>query len=86
MKRLCIVAAIFLTVTQGATGFGQSGNARVGGTIDDPSGAVLPGVTVTATNTDTGAITTTVSNESGAYNFASLLPGPYKVSADLPGF
>src|SRR5262245_14834585 len=86
MKRTCITAAVFVLVTLSATVFGQSGNARISGTIDDPSGAVLPGVTVTATNTDTGVTTATVSNESGAYNFASLLPGPYKVSAELPGF
>src|SRR6185503_11397716 len=66
--------------------FAQSGNARISGTIDDPTGAVLPGVSVTATNTATGVVTSTVSNEAGAYNFPSLLPGPYKIAAELPGF
>jgi len=64
----------------------QSTNATVSGTITDPSGALIPGVTVTATNTATGVAATAITNESGAYNFASLLPGPYKVSASLPGF
>src|SRR6185503_11010946 len=45
-----------------------------------------PGVTVTSTNTATGVMTTVVSNESGAYNFASLQPGAYKLTAELPGF
>src|SRR5215475_6055236 len=67
-------------------GFGQSINATVGGTVSDASGALIPGVTVTATNTGTGIANTLVSNESGAYNFAALQPGTYKISAELPGF
>jgi len=50
----------------------QTTNATVGGTVADASGALIPGVTVTATNTGTGILNTVVSNESGAYNFASL--------------
>src|SRR5207244_10306057 len=48
--------------------------------------ALIPGVTVTATNIATGVVSTTISNEAGAYNFASLLPGTYKVTAELSGF
>jgi hypothetical protein len=66
--------------------FAQSTNARVSGTIEDPSGALLPGVTVTALNNATGIVNTTVSNESGVYNFPSLPPGVYNVSAELPSF
>jgi hypothetical protein len=43
-------------------------------------------VTVTATNTQTGITSTGVTNETGSYNFPSLQPGTYKVSAELPGF
>jgi hypothetical protein len=77
---------LLLSFALTASAFGQSTYATVSGTVADASGAVLPGVSVTATNTGTGVVTTVVSNESGAYNFASLLPGPYKVSAELPGF
>src|ERR1051326_5409172 len=66
--------------------FSQGTNATVTGTISDSSKALLPGVTVTATNTATGVVSTVVSNETGSYNFPSLLPGTYKVSAELPGF
>ena len=86
MKRFSTVLLLFLFTALTLSAFAQSGNGRLSGTIDDPSGAVLPGVSVTATNTATGVVTTTVSNEAGAYNFASLLPGPYKVTAELPGF
>ena len=50
----------------------------------DASGALIPGVTITATQT--GIVNTTVSNEAGAYQFASLQTGTYKVTAELPGF
>ena len=43
-------------------------------------------MTVTATNTGTGVVTTVFSNEAGVYNFASLPPGVYRLSAQLPGF
>jgi protocatechuate 3,4-dioxygenase beta subunit len=61
-------------------------NATVGGTVADASGALIPGVSVTATNVGTGIVNSAVTNESGAYNFASLQPGTYKISAELPGF
>src|SRR5439155_9668834 len=64
----------------------QTSNATVGGTVADATGALIPGVTVTATNTGTGIVTKVVTNESGAYQFAALQPGAYKVSAELPGF
>src|SRR5262249_23651722 len=66
--------------------FGQINNATLTGTVSDASGAVLPGVSITATNNATGVVSTVVSNEAGAYNIQSLLPGAYTVSAELPGF
>jgi hypothetical protein len=66
--------------------FGQSSSARLSGTVNDATGAVLPGVEVTATNTATGVVTTALSNDAGAYNFASLLPGTYTINAALPSF
>src|SRR5215471_21715047 len=84
MKRFLAVGLLFLLLA--APVFSQSTNATVSGTVGDPTGAVLPGVEITATNNATGVVTTVISNEAGAYNFASLLPGVYKVSASLPGF
>ena len=54
--------------------------------MSDASRALIPGVTVTATNTQTGIVSTAVTNETGSYNFPSLQSGNYKVSAELPGF
>lgn len=69
-----------------AAAFGQSSNARLSGTVSDATGAVLPGVEITATNGATGVVTMVITNEAGAYNFASLLPGVYTVSASLSSF
>ena len=63
-----------------------SGSGALSGSVMDPSSALIPGVTVTATNTDTGVSTSTVTNESGSYNFPNLVAGTYRVSATLPGF
>ena len=76
-----LIFAIFLTNT-----FAQTTNATLGGTVSDSTRALIPGVTVTAMNTQTGIVTTIVTNETGAYQFASLQTGTYKVTAELPGF
>src|SRR5262245_16403684 len=78
--------AVLLALLLAAPALSQSTNARVSGTIEDSTGALIPGVTVTATNTATGVAATALSNESGTYNFPSLAPGAYKVSAELSGF
>src|SRR5262245_46030069 len=83
-KFLALAVASILAVAIGA--LGQSSNARVSGIVTDASGAVIPGVEVTAKNNATGVVTAVLSNEAGAYNFASLLPGVYSVSAMLQSF
>jgi len=59
-----VVGAVFLTLVAISVAFSQ--NAQLGGIVSDPSGALIPGVTITATNTATGVVTTTVTNDSGA--------------------
>jgi hypothetical protein len=60
--------------------------ASVTGSVVDASKAVVPGVTVTATNIATGVPTVTVSDESGRYRLQNLPPGTYRVQAELTGF
>jgi hypothetical protein len=60
--------------------------ASIAGTVRDASNAVLPGVTVTATQTDTGLMRTTVSDEAGGYTVTSLPVGPYRLEFSLQGF
>jgi hypothetical protein len=58
----------------------------MGGVIMDASQAVMPGATVTATNSQTGYATSTVANNAGVYMFRGLRPGVYKVTANMNGF
>ena len=84
--RGALLKSVLLCTCLAMQALGQSSNARVSGTVNDASGAVLPGVEVTATNSGTGVVTSVTSNDSGAYNFASLLPGVYTITAALPSF
>ena len=70
----------------GTFAFGQINNSTLTGIVTDSTKAILPGVTVTATNIATGVAVTNVSNEAGAYTILSLLPGTYNVTAELSGF
>jgi hypothetical protein len=65
---------------------GQSSTGTVSGTITDESGAALPGVTVTATNTATSASRSAVTNAGGYYQIVLLPPATYSVEASLEGF
>jgi outer membrane receptor protein involved in Fe transport len=60
--------------------------AQLNGRVTDESGGVLPGVTVTATQTDTGFVRAVVSDESGAWAMPNLPTGPYRLEVSLPGF
>ena len=61
-------------------------NAGVGGTVSDPSGALIPKVAVAARNVNTGIVTNTATNEAGSYQFPSLQPGTYTITATAAGF
>ena len=67
------------------TAFGQA-IGSITGVVSDASQAKIPGTSVTAINTATGVRTSTLSNETGAYNFPSLAVGPYQLEATLTGF
>ena len=60
--------------------------AQLNGRVTDESGAVLPGVTVTATQTDTGFTRTVVTDGEGAYVMPNLPTGPYRLEVSLQGF
>src|SRR2546427_2417413 len=82
----CIAAVLLLSLVLSPNAFSQSVNATVGGTVQDATGSVITGVSIVATNTGNGVVTTVLTNEVGAYQFASLQPGIYDIRADLAGF
>lgn len=64
----------------------QTGTSVIVGTVTDASGASLPGVKVSATNTDTGLGGSTTTGASGDYHIAGLTPGPYEIRAEKQSF
>jgi hypothetical protein len=84
-QAITFAAVLFLTLELSINVLAQV-NATVGGTVSDTSGALIPGVEVTAKNVNTGITDMRITNETGSYDFASLQPGQYSVSAMLSGF
>ncbi|HEV2964865.1 MAG TPA: TonB-dependent receptor [Candidatus Angelobacter sp.] len=89
MKAIIMLAsvAVCLLLAAGsafAQGVGASGD--ITGTVMDPSGAVVPNATVTATEAQKGLKRTTTSDSKGEYRLAGLPPSTYEVSTQLPGF
>jgi hypothetical protein len=64
----------------------QTTTGAITGTVTDPSGAAVPNVRVTATNTGTNVANATQSNEAGVYNFPFLGLGEYTLTAEAQGF
>jgi len=87
MQHLRLAAVAILAIVLSAPlAFAQQQLGAIQGTVTDETHAVLPGVTVTVTNLDTGIARTALSNEAGIYRVTSLDPGAYKVQAELHGF
>src|SRR4029450_10790128 len=82
LRRFGVFAMMLMT----ATGAWAQATAELNGRVTDESGAVLPGVTVTATQTDTGFTRSVVTEGSGTYSMPNLPTGPYKVEVSLQGF
>lgn len=81
------VAAVAIPPTSPSASLAQGGGtASIRGTTQDQSKAVIPDVTVTATNVDTGVKLTTTTNDAGLYRFPGVVAGKYTMTASLPGF
>jgi hypothetical protein len=78
--------AVFLVAASAATAAAQVRSVDIVGVVTDPSGGVLPGVTVTATNLATNDERRTVSDDGGRFAFRLLPVGKYSVKAELSGF
>ena len=82
-KLILALASLFLAC---ATVFGQTTSGNIVGSVFDPTGAVVPGAQVTATNTQTGVVTPTTTSSTGEYRFSNLLVGTYNISVEAGGF
>src|SRR5438874_2981990 len=84
MRRLMVGICILLATA--SMSFSQSDRGTVTGTVSDATGAVIPGASVVATNTETAAKYETISTETGNYTLSQLPAGVYQLSVELPGF
>src|SRR5688572_11683421 len=85
-----VVSALLVALSFSVPAFAQGGGASSTGTIQgrvaDAQGAVLPGVTVTATSPSALGAQTTVTSETGNYRFPAVPPGQYELTYELAGF
>ena len=82
-----VASGLAIALLTAGTAWAQGGaTAQISGTVHDSSGAVLPGVDVTATQTDTNFTRSTVTDEGGNYVLSNLPTGPYRLQAMLSGF
>jgi len=85
-QRLCVLLVASIIAGASASASAQGGRSEINGTVVDAQKAVLPGVTVTAANEDTGLTREAVTDGSGRFVMPGLLPGPYTIKAELSGF
>src|SRR5919201_6188560 len=87
-RRLTLLSftLMFLLFAAGALFAQTAATGAITGRIADPQGAVVPNVTVTATNVDTGVAAKTSTTAGGIYTFPNLQTGVYNVHVDAPGF
>src|SRR5215471_17347213 len=83
---LTLLSAICFLIGASVNGRAQTSTSTITGIVQDSTGAVLPNVAVSVTNTDRNTTQFTRTNETGGYVLTALNPGNYSISAELPGF
>src|SRR5712692_3444607 len=86
LRLRCLLMALVLCFLVGVRAFAQMETATLSGVINDPNGAVVPDVEVTAMRIETGTVVTTRTNGAGIYFFTGLMPGHYHLMVRKPGF
>ena len=86
MSRISRALLALMVVLLAAANVWAQATAQINGTVADSSGAVLPGVTVIAIQTETGFRRESVTDETGSYALLNLPTGPYRIEATLSGF
>ncbi|MFQ5739828.1 MAG: TonB-dependent receptor domain-containing protein [Acidobacteriota bacterium] len=80
------VFTVLLAVMLGSVAWAQTATGTVDGTAKDASGAVIPGVEVSITNTGTGSVRSTITDGSGRFRVTNIPSGDYRAEAKLTGF
>ena len=86
-RRCSLLLSALLVVFSPALSLAQGGGrSELNGTIFDQGKAVLPGVTISATNEATGQVRTAVTGPEGKFTIPTLVPGTYTIKAELSDF
>jgi hypothetical protein len=80
------VCMVLLSVLCGSAAWAQVGSAALSGTVQDQTGAIVPGATVTIQNSASGAQRILQSNGAGSFTFSAIPSGDYKLTVEHPGF
>ncbi|MGH9325506.1 MAG: TonB-dependent receptor domain-containing protein [Terriglobia bacterium] len=83
---LLLACALAVPLLGVRSALGQTTFGSIIGTVTDPSGAAVPGVSITLTNLSTSVTEVTTSNTAGIYEFVNVPPGNYKIDATKAGF
>ncbi|HEU4890991.1 MAG TPA: TonB-dependent receptor [Vicinamibacterales bacterium] len=86
MKRMIFAALTLCTLVLSSPAFAQQITGNISGRITDDQSAALPGVTVTATNAETGYVRAGLTDGEGIYRLTGLPVGTYDITAELQGF
>ncbi len=85
MRARCVRVVAFLFL-MASLAFGQGATASITGTVTDPSGLVVAGIAIQATNAETGAVYEAASTSAGNYTVPGLPVGTYVLNAKAAGF
>ncbi len=86
MKKCCVLLSVLLALFMGIPALAQQDRGTFTGTVTDPTGLVVPNVTVTIQNTDTNLTYTSKTNEVGNYTVPNLPIGRYRITFEATGF
>jgi Carboxypeptidase regulatory-like domain/TonB dependent receptor len=82
----CVFSTTLVVLLFSLSLFAQANFGRILGTVADPTGAVLPGASISIIDKDRGLARTVTTDEAGQYNAPTLIPGTYTVRVEFPGF
>src|SRR5213595_566468 len=82
----CVFSTTLVVLLFSFALFAQGNFGRILGSVKDPTGAVLPGATVSIIDTQRGLARSLTTDEAGQYNAPTLIPGTYTVRVEFPGF
>ena len=86
LRRIVVRTFIIIVLAAYSTLAWSQSTAQISGRVTDQSGAVMPGVEVTVTQTATGATRSAVTDETGNYALPNLPIGPYRLEVSKEGF